>query len=112
MQHRLVRYALLAATVGVAGAWTPNASRVSAAAPLQVNVTCSGTQCIAYASGGSGTYLGMDWNWGYETYDTGAQSSTDLSAECSEYPQYFFGVIATVTDSNGAQASGQGVVRC
>lgn len=112
MQNRVFRYVLLAATAGVAGAWAPSTGPVSAAAPLQVYVTCSGTQCIAYAYGGSGSYVGIDWNWGYETWDTGATSSVELADECSAYPGYFIGLTATVTDSNGATAGGGGVVWC
>jgi hypothetical protein len=83
---------------------------MAAVSLLDVSVTCSGTQCTAYASGGSGTYVDIEWSAGFEIDDYGWMSSVEMKWDCE--PGYFHGVVATVTDSNGATASGTGVMYC
>lgn len=109
MHNRIIRPVLSAMMLCLTGAWTSQ-PLPAVSAPLQVVVHCSGTRCTAYASGGSESYVGIDWNGGYEEFESGGMSTVEWKWDCE--PGYFYGVIATVTDSNGATASGDGLVFC
>lgn len=78
--------------------------------PLSVNVSCAGTECAASARGGSGSYAGFEWSLAEETWEGGSGSGADASPYCVS--GLMLGVSATVTDSNGATASGSDWVYC
>jgi hypothetical protein len=75
-----------------------------------VNVTCGGLRCEAWAQGGSGSYTGWEWSLAEETWEGGNISGADATAYCVS--GMMLGVGATVTDSNGATASGSAWVFC
>ena len=77
---------------------------------LRMNVACNGMRCEAWASGGSGTYVGVEWSLAEELWDDGGVSWADAEPYC--VPGMMLGVGATVTDSNGGQASGSAWVFC
>ena len=109
MPSRIIRPALTAVILCLTGAWASQ-PLPPVSDPLRVVVHCSGTRCDAYAFGGSESYVGFDWNGGYEENDFGSMSTVDWRWDCE--PGYFHAVYATVTDSNGATASGNGLVFC
>lgn len=78
----------------------------AARAPLHVTVTCSGTVCEAAASGGSGTYMGFEWNPTASNvlWETENISQVDVSPVCG--PGDMVPVNAFVRDSNGVGAMG------
>ena len=82
-----------------------------ALAPLRVRVSCTQAQCTAVADGGSGDYVEWEWSLAIELFDGGGSWSTaDPSPYCSS--GMMLGPLATVTDSNGATASGSAWVYC
>lgn len=80
------------------------------AAYLRVNVSCGWMQCEAWAQGGSGTYVGIEWSLADEMWDDGGVSWADASPYC--VPGLMLGITASVTDSNGASAAGSAWVFC
>jgi hypothetical protein len=52
----------------------------------------------------------IEWSEGYEMYDNGQMSIVEMKWDC--VPGYFHGMLATVTDSNGARANDTGVMYC
>ena len=98
--------ALAAASAGFTHAPVGAAAQPTiSASTLQVYVTCRGTWCDAKARGGSGLYTEYAW----ELAD-GSESRADASAYCQS--GLILGVNVTVTDSNGATASGSDLVFC
>ncbi len=82
-----------------------------APAPLRVSMTCTQTLCTAIAYGGSGEYVSWEWGLAIEAYDEGGSwSDADPSPFCVN--GMMLGPLATVTDSNGATASGSAWIYC
>jgi hypothetical protein len=82
-----------------------------APAPLRVSMSCTQTQCTANAFGGSGEYVSWEWSLAFEAFDEGGSwSDADPSPYCVS--GMMLGPLATVTDSNGATASGSAWVYC
>ncbi len=95
-------------TLAAAQAESPAAG---ALAPLRVSMSCSQTRCTATAFGGSGDYVEWEWYGAVEDFDGGGSWSTaDPSPYCVS--GMMLGPAATVTDSNGATASGSDWVYC
>jgi hypothetical protein len=80
---------------------------------LYVNMYCQSEfgSCEAYASGGSGSGYRFTWVNVYESFDANGQSGAYFNC-ASGYGPYSFDVWATVTDSNGAKATGHDVFYC
>jgi hypothetical protein len=98
--------ALAAAAAGFTHAPVGAAAQPAvSASPLQVYVTCRGTWCDARARGGSGVYLEYEWQLA-----DGSGPSADASPYCQS--GLILGPSVTVTDSNGATASGSDLVFC
>ena len=95
-------------TLAAAQAESPAAG---ALAPLRASMSCSQTRCTASAFGGSGVYVDWEWSLAIEDFDGGGSWSTaDPSPYCVD--GLMLGPLATVTDSNGATASGSDWVYC
>jgi hypothetical protein len=79
--------------------------------PLRVSLSCTQARCTANAYGGSGNYVEWEWSLAEESFDGGGSWSTaDPTPYC--YSGLVLGPLATVTDSNGATASGSDLVFC
>jgi subtilisin family serine protease len=79
--------------------------------PLSVTVTCydGAGSCDATASGGSGTGYSFTWTGATENYDANGSSSADVYCGVNAVTK---NVSATVTDSNGSQATGYTTYQC
>ena len=117
MKSSIIRVLLtLTATGAIVAGYgeMPTASASTSATPLSVTVTCgpnyrSVQNCVAEASGGSGT--GYTFTWESATVTSEQGGTSEATFECSEKYSYTYELVS-VTDSNSAYAEDQAQVWC
>jgi hypothetical protein len=108
MMNFIIRVLPVLAIFGTAAGFSPPAAHD----PLQLWISCSGTDCTAVARGGSGTYVDFEWTPNaIELWEIANVSEADASMDCGVSGNLAV-VGATVTDSNGARATQSSWVFC
>jgi hypothetical protein len=108
MKNSIIRVLPVLAIFCTAAGFSPPVAH----SPLQLWVSCSGSDCTAVASGGSGTYVDFEWTPNaVELWEFPNASVADASMDCGVSGNLAV-VGATVTDSNGARATHSSWVFC
>ena len=118
MKSSMIRALMMLAAGGATVAGYGGVSMASATPPssdpLSVSVTCgpnyrSVQNCVAEASGGSGTGYTFTWESATGTSEQGGTSEAEF--QCSEKWSYTYELVS-VTDSNNGYAEDQAQVWC